>query len=340
MAIGKFGESLENIRRAVSYLERWEGNPIAYAHIENAGKHADIILGLGTVYADEKVHGTSCHLAWDGERLTFFAGGIKQAVFEAVFPDHAALADKFRSVFSTSKAVVYGEGYGGSCQRMSASYGLATAFIVFDIASGGADDDGRRCFLEREVAVRAAERLGLEFVPFATGPSTREFLDGQRDVDSVVAVRRGCGPGHHREGIVIRPLTEQRDRRGNRVIFKHKRLDFTETKTPRELDPAAAAERALVRSTCESVVAEYVTEQRLDNVLSHVPGDRPRDLTLTRDLIRAMQADVQQEYAEDSTHSMDGGPEPSWSKEVEKAVGAATAVMWKKRCSELAPVGA
>jgi hypothetical protein len=59
---------------------------------------------------------------------------------------------------------------------------------------------------------------------------------------SEVARLKGLGEKKE-EGIVIRPLYECFDNRGGRWIVKHKRDDFAEVRTPREVDPNKALEK-------------------------------------------------------------------------------------------------
>ena len=97
---------------------------------------------------------------------------------------------------------------------------------------------------------------------------------------------------------------------GSRVIAKHKRPEFRETKTPREVDPA----RVAVMLEAEAIAEEYVTRMRLAHVLQKTPYASERD---TGAVIRAMQDDVERE----------AGGDIVWSKDVAKAVGKATVAL-------------
>lgn len=51
---------------------------MGYMKIPNLYRpEAQAVLAFREVYALEKVHGTSAHLTWDGEKLTVFPGGEK-----------------------------------------------------------------------------------------------------------------------------------------------------------------------------------------------------------------------------------------------------------------------
>src|SRR4051812_35507155 len=105
---------------------------MGYLHIDNLYK-AQEILEFKRVYALEKIHGTSAHVAWKDGQIRFFSGGEKHETFVKVF-DVQALEQKFAERFGeTGDVTVYGEAYGGKCQHMSATYGPAMKFVAFDV---------------------------------------------------------------------------------------------------------------------------------------------------------------------------------------------------------------
>jgi len=126
------------------------------------------------------------------------------------------LIKKFIEEFNNIDVIVYGEAYGGKEQRMSNTYGKEPQFIVFEVNIGSA-------WLNVPNAEDVANKLGLEFVPYKKTSTDLESLNEERDAPSIVAMRRGCGTDKIREGVVIKPLEEYVDNRGNRVITKHKR---------------------------------------------------------------------------------------------------------------------
>ena len=106
---------------------------MGYAHIENLYKNQDILL-FKECYALEKIHGTSAHVGFRGGELSFFPGGIKLAAFEALF-DREDLHKKMVAM-GHDGVTVYGEAYGGSCQKMSHTYGTDLRFVAFDVQVG------------------------------------------------------------------------------------------------------------------------------------------------------------------------------------------------------------
>lgn len=283
---------------------------MGYLHIANLYRpEAQGIFALGEVYALEKIHGTSTHIAFDPNQpgLRFFSGGEKHESFVKLF-DETSL----RAAFSTdTPVIVYGEAFGGKCQGMRDTYGSDLRFIAFDVKIG----DNWLTVPEAEQFCRT---LGLPFVVYARGPSTLEFLNAQRDADSNAAVV----PGKKREGIVIRPLTERVDEHGERVIAKHKRDDFCETKTPR-LPQSEEKRQVMLEAT--SIANEYVTEMRLAHVLDKIPNEVRMSNEIFRTLIAAMQEDISREAAGEFV------PSPA----ALRAIATRTALLYKQHLQKL-----
>lgn len=270
---------------------------MGYQHIDNLYKYPQLLQ----CYALEKVHGTSAHITFRREggtpSIMFSSGGIKYETFKALF-DETHLLTVFNEKFPNDGSVIlYGEAYGGKCQKMSATYGPDLKFSVFEAKI----DD---MWLNVPSAEGLTQSFGLDFVPYEVGPLTLDFLNQERDRDSLVAVV----PGKIREGIVVRPMQESTFNNGKRSIFKHKRAEFCETKTPREVNP----EQAVVLADAQAVADEWVTPMRLEHVLQKTPFEQDSD---TGKVIKAMIEDVRRESE----------GEVVWSKEVEKAVSRATA---------------
>lgn len=260
---------------------------MGYKHIDNLYKNQEI-LEFRRVYALEKIHGTSAHVAFKHGQLTFFSGGEKHANFVPLF-DAVALEAKFRERFTDeSDVTVYGEAYGGKCQQMSATYGKALKFVAFDVKIGEA-------FLSVPNAAGFVEWLGLEFVDYVLIPTDLAAIDAERDKPSAQAKRNGILEDKIREGVVLRPVNEWKDHRGNRVIVKHKRPEFAERGRPKvELDPT---QRELMDGA-EAIALEWVTPMRLEHVMDHVrAAEAGRDLDM-RDIpiiVVAMLEDVLRE---------------------------------------------
>lgn len=282
---------------------------MGYLHINNLHKDQSI-LEFKRVYALEKVHGTSAHLSYHKGTIRYFSGGEKHEKFVALF-NEAELLAKFAS-FGDMTVTVFGEAYGGKQQGMSHTYGPSLHFIAFDVKI---DDQ----WLVVPKAEKIVLDLGLEFVPYVEVDTTKEALTSARDADSIVAVRRGMGPGKKMEGVVLRPPFEVTLNNGERLITKFKREDFEERKTvPKVFD----SEKQVILQQAEAIAEEWVTPMRLEHVIQHltVDGVEP-GIEQMRAIITEMQSDVAREG--------EGAFVPS--KEATAAIGKRTALLFKQR---------
>ena len=278
---------------------------MGYLHIENLYKNQDILL-FKECYVLEKIHGTSANVAFDGEnKVLFHPGGAKMGGFVKLFNEEELLS-KFKELFNT-KVVVYGEAYGGSQQKMSGVYGKELKFVVFDIK---VDDN----WLDVPNAEDVANKLGLEFVAYAKVETNTETLNTYRDASSVQAERNDCGNDKIREGIVLRPLIELTKNNGDRVISKHKRDEFMETNTKREVSP----EKLKILEDSQKIAEEWVTPMRLKHVLDKVEFEKT--IEHTGEVIKAMIEDVHREAKD----------EIIINSTVDRAIGRLTAKLYKQ----------
>ncbi|MCK5019364.1 MAG: hypothetical protein KAS32_20055 [Candidatus Peribacteraceae bacterium] len=279
---------------------------MSYRHIENLYKDQKVLM-FKRLYALEKIHGTSSRVFWSKGQLHLSPGGCKIATFEKIF-NQDDLRERFIKLGHDS-VIVYGEQYGGKRMRMSNTYGKEAKFVAFEVKIGDA-------WLSVLNAADVAHKLGLEFVHYNEIPAEMEAIDSERDADSIQAIRNGMGTGKEREGVVLRPLIEMRDNRGQRVMAKHKADSFIETATPRKVsDPLKVLEG-------ERAALEWVTDMRLEHVLDKILGDKV--ISITGVVVRAMLEDITRE----------GSGEVLMEKETKKAISKATADKyhnWLKR---------
>lgn len=282
---------------------------MGYLHIENLYKSQEI-LQFRECYALEKIHGTSAHITWKNGQLNFFAGGESHSNFVAMFEQGKTgpgnidmLKEKFSGIM---ECTVYGEAYGGKCMKMRDTYGGELKFIVFDVQIDG-------LWLAVPQAEDFAKQLGLEFVHYEKIAAEMDEIDRMMGMQSVQAVRNGCGEGKKREGVVLRPLTEYRKNNDARVISKHKPEEFRETSTARAVSP----EKLKVFEDAKEIAEEWVTPMRIVHVLDKIEDASMENM---REIIVAMCEDVKRE----------GEGEIVWTEEVAKAVGKATAIGVKR----------
>lgn len=256
------------------------------------------------------VHNSSSHLSWKDNQLHLFAGGCKQEAFESLF-DIPTLTAKFLELFPLQPVVIYGEVYGGKLQGMKATYGDKLKFIAFEVLID------EHCFLSVPQAHKIVTDLNLEFVHYVKVSTDLSVLDKERDAPSEQAIRNGMGNDKKREGIVLRPLIEVCKNSGERIIAKHKREDFSETKTPRPVDP----EFAKVIEGAEAIADEWITPNRMKSVLGRFPEVK---VEMTGDIIKAMMEDVLRE----------GKDEVENTKENRKAIEKKTVQLLKEILKE------
>jgi len=286
---------------------------MGYMHIDNLYKDMRI-FEFPSCYALEKIHGTSAHIGWKrGDGVRFFSGGEKHENFVKLFNVDALFATF--DMLGGQEIIVFGEAYGGKMQGMSKTYGPDLKFIAFDVKV-----DGK--WLTVPHAYLVARSLGLEFVDFNEICTKLEYIDAERDKPSVQAKRNGIVEDKQREGIVLRPLQEAYDHRGNRIITKHKNDAFKETRTQREVNP----DKLKVLADANAIATEWVTDMRLYHVLPKINPESvaplgPED---TKAVIFAMIEDIRREAAGEILES----------KEATKAIGSATARLFKKYLQE------
>jgi hypothetical protein len=281
---------------------------MGYLHIDNLYKNQTILM-FKECYALEKIHGTSAHISYNGveQKLNFFSGGESYEKFVSIF-NVDFLLKKFIESFGESKVVIFGEAYGGKQHGMSATYGKTLKFIGFDVRIN-------ECWLNVPNVEDVCNSLGIEFVDYIKVSTDLDVLNAERDKQSIQAIRNGCGEGKLREGVVLKPLIEVTTNNGNRIIVKHKRDEFKETKTPREVSPKALK----IMEDAKAIAEEYVTEMRLKHVLDKLPQEI--NVESTKLVIDAMIEDVYREAKGEIVES----------KEVIKFIGSKTALMFKNK---------
>lgn len=287
---------------------------MGYMHIDNLYKNQEILM-LKECYAMEKIHGSSAHVGWRLDKLhgnslmdgtvNLFCGGCKKELFNALW-DIEDLKKKFLET-GLEEVTIYGEGFGGKMQGMSATYGKELRFVAFDVKIG-------HCWLDVPKAEEFCESIGIEFVAYEKVSTNLEDLDKERDKFSRQAKRNGIEEDKIAEGVVLRPLIELKKNNGARLMAKHKRDEFMETKTSRKVqDPI----KMKILSDAKAVADEWVTIMRLSHVLDKIENPSMQSFGC---VIKAMHEDIKRE----------GDKEIVWSKPVERAIGQLTGKMLKQ----------
>ncbi len=287
---------------------------MGYQKIENLYKNQDVLM-FKEVYALEKIHGTSAHITWKAltKGVHFFSGGASYELFKSIF-DIPALEAKFIEL-GISDVTIYGEAYGGGQQGMREFYGENLKFIAFEVKIGD-------CWLDVPKAAEFVGNFGLEFVWYARCKTDLDILDRLRDMASPQSFRNGLGlKGVVKagEGIVIRPLMELTRNDGKRIMAKHKGAEFSETKRVRTVNKNA--DQLKLQAQVKDICIDWVTENRLSNILSHIHLPDGLELSHIPQLINLMIDDVFKE----------GEGELVESKALKSAIARETAIMIKRR---------
>ena len=281
---------------------------MAYLSIENLYRSkAQEILLFKELYALEKVHGTSANISWKEGKVSYFPGGESLSKFKSLFNEERLV--KHFTELGHEEVVVYGEAYGGSCQKMSYMYGPELRFIVFDVFINN-------IWLDVPNMDEVATRLEQEVVPWRKIVCDLAAIDNERDRPSEVAVRRGFTEEHIREGVVLRPLAEMFNRYGERMIVKHKHEKFGERKTPQKVEDPS---KLKILSEATAIAEEWVTEMRLEHVLQNLPQGIGLE-----SMQRVLQAMVEDVLKESTGEIVD-------SKEARNAINKKTVELFKKK---------
>lgn len=168
----------------------------------------------------EKVDGTNIGVVWDGYKVSFQGRTentqIPTMLFEklnSLFGTQEA-EQVFEEQFGEKNVILFGEGYGKKIQGCGSKYiPDGVGFILFDLWINGN-------YQTRENVELAAKMFGVPAVPVV----------GYGTIDQAIKYVKGNPKSKlgdlTMEGIVCRPMTELRDRCGNRVITKIKYKDF------------------------------------------------------------------------------------------------------------------
>ncbi len=283
---------------------------MSYLKIPNLYRCTEYLKLFKMVWVTEKIHGSSAHLQFltnpYGNDLRLFAGGCDHLHFSSLF-NKDELIDLYKSSSIYPKELfLYGEVFGGKLQGMKKTYGDKLDFIVFDVKI---EDK----WLDIPNAIDISQKFNQKFVWHKEIENTLENLNFYRDQPSQLAILKNCGDNKLAEGIVSKPLHECYDRNGGRYIVKHKRDEFMETSTPREVDP----EYERIKLQGQAVVDDLVTQMRFNHIIDKGQWTSREDIP---EVIEAMLNDI----------SVECSGEYVDSKIVRKLIGNKTVSLFKE----------
>ncbi len=136
---------------------------------------------------------------------------------------HVDLVQRLQAIGHNGKGTfggltLYGEGYGAGIQK-GGGYRDDKGFILFDVLAVESN-----MWLKYEDVVDIAQALDIPFAEWAFMGTLNDAIQHFAEKQNVYSFIRET----EAEGWVLRPTTELRDRRGNRVITKLKVKDFPE----------------------------------------------------------------------------------------------------------------
>lgn len=164
----------------------------------------------------EKVDGTNIRIALDAEGVPTIGGKTDAAQIPAfLLPRLQHIAEAAQAA-GLANMVLYGEGYGMKIQGGGKYLAGGHDFVLFDVLSTGPET----LWLQRANVEEIARKVGIETVPILWSGSLYEAIEHTR---GGFTSQWGA---FQAEGLVCRPGTELRDRRGERIITKIKTRDF------------------------------------------------------------------------------------------------------------------
>lgn len=170
----------------------------------------------------EKIDGTNIRILWNGEYVEF-RGKTDNAQIPAtlikVLQDTFTvkkMEEVFKGLPTGDVACLYGEGYGKKIQKGGNYLPDSVNFILFDVKLGS-------WWLTREANEDIAEKLDIDVVPIMGVWKLEEAIEFVREgYTSTISDNKD----YIAEGLIMKPITELFNRKGERVISKIKYKDF------------------------------------------------------------------------------------------------------------------
>jgi hypothetical protein len=167
----------------------------------------------------EKIDGTNIRIMWDGENVRF-GGKTDNAQIPAILItalQDIFTNDKMKACFPDADNVcLYGEGYGKKIQKGGNYLPDRADFILFDVKVGD-------WWLNRDANEDVANKLEIGVVPIMGIWKLEQAIEFvKKGFKSTIAENKD----YIAEGLIMKPVTELFNRKGERVISKIKYKDF------------------------------------------------------------------------------------------------------------------
>lgn len=167
----------------------------------------------------EKIDGTNIRVIYDGNSVVFNGKTDNAQIPSKLYLKLTELfnVEKMASVFDCP-VCLYGEGYGAGIQKGGIYIPDGCNFILFDVFVD--------IWLKRPDVCDIANKLNIPVVPIIGSGSLYDAIKMvESGFASEVAPQQLTGRATA-EGLVMRPMVEMSNRRGERIITKIKHKDF------------------------------------------------------------------------------------------------------------------
>ena len=285
----------------------------------------------------EKVHGSNFSMWTDGTAVKCAkrSGFIKE---NESFFNYEVILDKYeakiielfhiiRNDFQViSELGIYGEIYGGryphpdvpklsiSSVQKGVAYSPDVEFIAFDIKL-----DGK--YVDFNLFTQLCESGNIPYLPALLKGSLEECLDYPNDYQSTIPTRHELPAIEDNivEGNVIRPINVLYHGNGNRVLLKNKNDKFKEKEKSKK-EPKIPVEVPEHVKELLGKGLEYITENRLRNVLSKVGTVNNKQFGM---LMGLFSKDVVEDFSkeEEAVGQLDNKDRKMLTKEINKECG-------------------
>lgn len=248
----------------------------------------------------EKVHGSNSCMITDGVTVEFAKrSGIVDGE-EVFFGSHIVLAEHQERILNAFKYVkekyeteekpvkvvqFYGELFGGTYphndvprdNRFNAVqkglyYAPFQSFYGFDIVichGNGQDSNGFRTWLNPDEVVDVYKQNEIFYAKSLFKGTLKECLAFNNAFQTHIPEWLGLPPIEDNicEGVVLKPMIPQFFGNGDRIVLKNKNERFYEKKKEHVHKEKVDLPEVIIRMS--TIVAEYITDNRLCNVISH-----------------------------------------------------------------------
>ena len=282
-----------------------------YPSIENAGLTCFIDKIKLHGYADEsfciteKIHGANTQICYNlktnefsyGKRTCFLEDEEKcynvQNIFESIKENIINLSKRLLSFTKKDieNVVVYGEIFGGfyphekvekdnSATKVQKGvyYSPKNEWRAFDIAYT-MTEDSKFQFLSGKDFFEICKETGIKTVPLLTvASSLSEALEYPNDKQSVVPQQLNLPPieDNIMEGVVIKPWNSDFWMGQSRVIIKNKNTKFSEKAHVKKINIQFEVPENV--KTAIEEVSQFITEERVNNIISHLGEITAKDI--------------------------------------------------------------